>query len=68
MLMGHGDADPLVLFQWGQLAAKRLEEGGWKVNLKVYPGLEHSSTPEEIDDVENYLNERIPALGDKQSL
>ena len=29
-------------------------------------GLEHSADPEEIDDVEEYLNERIPALGDKE--
>jgi hypothetical protein len=28
-------------------------------------GLEHSADPEEIDDVENFLNETIPALGDK---
>lgn len=31
-------------------------------------GLEHSALPEEIDDVENYLNSRIPALGDKSGL
>jgi len=27
-------------------------------------GLEHSADPEEIDDVEKFLNARIPALGD----
>lgn len=31
-------------------------------------GLVHSADPEEIDDVENYLKERIPPLGDKESL
>lgn len=30
-------------------------------------GLEHSATPEEIDDVEKYLNERIPPIGEKQT-
>jgi hypothetical protein len=30
----------------------------------MYPGMEHSACPEEIDDVEKYLNERIPPLGD----
>ena len=31
-------------------------------------GLEHSALPEEIDDVEKYLNERIPPVGDKPTL
>jgi hypothetical protein len=30
-------------------------------------GLEHSATPEEIDDVEKFLNSSIPPLGDKAS-
>jgi len=33
-----------------------------------YRGLEHSATPEEIDDVEKYLNERIATVGDKPTL
>jgi len=68
IFMGHGDADPLVLPRWGQISAKRLEEAGWKVNLKMYKGLQHSADPEEIDDVEKYLTERIPPIGDKESL
>lgn len=31
-------------------------------------GLEHSATPEEIDDVEEFLNKSIPAIGDKPTL
>ncbi len=31
-------------------------------------GLEHSALPEEIDDVEKYLNARIPPVGDKPGL
>jgi len=30
-------------------------------------GLQHSATPQEIDDVEAYLKERIPDIGDKPS-
>jgi hypothetical protein len=29
-----------------------------------HSGLEHSTDPEEIDDLEKYLNEVIPPLGD----
>lgn len=28
-------------------------------------GLQHSATPEEIDDVEKYLTARIPPIGEK---
>jgi hypothetical protein len=30
-------------------------------------GLEHSADPEEIEDLETYLKERIPPLGEKPS-
>lgn len=65
ILMGHGSADPLVLPQWGMMSASVLQEMGYKVNFKMYPGLQHSATPQEIDDVESYLKERIPDLGSK---
>jgi dienelactone hydrolase len=86
IFMGHGDSDPLVKPQWGQMTAHLLKEAGWNVNLKFYKyvisknassrtetnkacrGLEHSADPEEIDDVEKYLNERIPPTGDKASI
>jgi hypothetical protein len=37
-------------------------------NGVVNRGLQHSADPEEIDDVEKYLNERIPPVGDKPTL
>ena len=68
IFMGHGDSDPLVRPQWGQKTKDTLVEEGWKVDLKFYKGLQHSADPEEIDDVEKYLSERIPPLGDNGSL
>lgn len=68
ILMGHGDSDSMVKPEWGRISAEKLREEGYKVELKVYRGLEHSAAPEEIDDVEAYLNQRIPAVGDKQTL
>ena len=38
------------------------------VLIHGYRGLEHSADPQEIDDVETYLNERVPPVGDKQTL
>lgn len=33
-----------------------------------FRGLEHSADPQEIDDVEAYLNQRIPPVGDRPTL
>lgn len=65
IFMGHGDSDPVVKYQWGQMTASKLKEWGWNVDFKTYRGLPHSAAPEEIDDLEQYLNSRITPLGDK---
>lgn len=63
--MGHGTADPVVKYEWGQMTAAKLKEWGWNVDLHSYPGLPHSAAPEEIDDLEKYLKGRIPDVGEK---
>jgi predicted esterase len=68
IFMGHGDSDPLVKPQWGQMTAQTLKGMGYSVDLKMYPGLEHSADPDEIDDVESFLNETIPPVGDGHAL
>ncbi|KAI9716772.1 MAG: hypothetical protein M1812_005112 [Candelaria pacifica] len=62
ILMGHGDADPLVKHTWGQKTAEALKEWGWNVDFKTYRGLAHSADPKEIDDVEAYIAARLPPL------
>ncbi|KAI9642079.1 hypothetical protein NHQ30_009950 [Ciborinia camelliae] len=66
--MGHGDSDPLVKPEWGRKTAEVLREEGYEVQLNMYPGLEHSADVSEIEDLEKYLNSRIPPTGDKESL
>lgn len=68
IFMGHGDSDPLVLPAWGRKTAEILNEEGWNVEMKWYPGLQHSADPQEIDDLETYLNARIPPAGQKEPL
>jgi predicted esterase len=63
IFMGHGDADPVVKYAWGQMTADKLKEWGWNVDFKTYAGLPHSAAPQEIDDLEAYLNKRIPDVG-----
>ncbi|KAH7065036.1 Phospholipase/carboxylesterase/thioesterase [Macrophomina phaseolina] len=66
IFMAHGDVDPVVRYEWGQRTASKLKEWGWKVDFKTYQGLLHSADPEEIDDLEAYLRDRLPPLGDKE--
>ena len=60
--MGHGDADPMVKHEWGLETANTLRGMGWKVDFRTYKGLAHSADPKEIDDLEKYLEERLPPL------
>ena len=60
--MGHGDADPMVKHEWGLDTANTLKAMGWKVDFRTYKGLAHSADPKEIDDLEKYLEERLPPL------
>ena len=62
VFMGHGDSDPLVQYQWGVETADELKKIGWKVDLRTYKGLVHSADPKEIEDLEKYLEQRLPSL------
>ncbi|GAB7352601.1 hypothetical protein MBLNU459_g2981t1 [Dothideomycetes sp. NU459] len=63
IFMGHGDADQVVKYVWGQKTADILKEWGWSVDFRTYKGLPHSADPAEIDHLEAYLKERIPDQG-----
>ncbi|KAF2873213.1 acyl-protein thioesterase 1 [Massariosphaeria phaeospora] len=67
VFMGHGDADPVVQYKWGKSSADELTKWGYKVDFRTYKGLPHSADPSEIDHVEQYLNERIPPLGEQKA-
>jgi len=66
IFMGHGDQDPVVTPDKGQMSAQLLKEWGFNVDFRIYPGLAHSADPDEIDDIEKYLNGVIPPLGEKK--
>lgn len=63
IFMGHGDADQVVQHQWGQKTAEKLKEWGCDVDFRTYKDLPHSADPQEIDDLEAFLNKTIPAKG-----
>jgi predicted esterase len=62
--MGHGDADEVVKYAWGQQTAEFLKkELGHQVEFKTYPDLPHSAALEEIDDLEAFLKKCLPESG-----
>ena len=67
IFMGHGDADPVVRYPWGKATADKLKEWGWDVDFRTYKNLPHSAAPQEIEDLREYLQARIPDLGDKET-
>ncbi|OHE99753.1 phospholipase/Carboxylesterase [Colletotrichum orchidophilum] len=58
--LGHGDADPLVRPELNALSADALKKLGYKVARTLYPGMGHAACPEELDEVEAFLLERLP--------
>lgn len=52
----HGTADPVVPLIAAEHSHQTLNENHYSPTLKTYPGLEHSVSMEEIDDVFHWLD------------
>lgn len=50
IFIGHGTADPVVMFQWGQMTYQALQQAGYHVDWHSYP-IQHTVSREEIDDI-----------------
>lgn len=62
--VGHGDADPLIKYDWGVKTAEFLRKdlGVKDLEFKTYHGLGHSADPLEIDHLEAFLHRCLPPL------
>ncbi|KAF8473977.1 Phospholipase/carboxylesterase/thioesterase [Kalaharituber pfeilii] len=65
IFMGHGTKDPVVKHVWGEMSRDLLVGMGQDVTWKSYPDLEHSATPQEINDVEKWIDARLSATASK---
>ncbi|KID80736.1 Acyl-protein thioesterase 1 [Metarhizium brunneum] len=63
IFMGHGDRDPLVLYDLAKDSEKALSSMGYSVTFKTYRGMEHQACAEELGDVEAFLSSRLPPKG-----
>ncbi|KAK0423960.1 hypothetical protein QR680_008430 [Steinernema hermaphroditum] len=55
ILLGHGSNDFLVPLTFGQMTQAAIKEFNPNVELKVYPGMQHSSCPQEMSDVKKFI-------------
>ncbi|KAK9764589.1 hypothetical protein K7432_007770 [Basidiobolus ranarum] len=60
IFMGHGTDDPVVPYQFGQMSSEQLQTQGYDVKFHAYPGMEHSCSEEELDDMAKFINKIIP--------
>jgi len=59
----HGLDDPTVKHEWAEASMAKLKEAGVaSYTLKSYAGLGHGLGPEEFEDVQAWLLERLPAV------
>lgn len=62
IFLAHGELDGVVRYVWGESTRKELEQNlGHKVEWHSYPNLDHSADPQEINDMEKWLERRLPA-------
>ncbi|XP_014664420.1 PREDICTED: acyl-protein thioesterase 1-like isoform X2 [Priapulus caudatus] len=62
IFQAHGDVDPVVPFAWGELTGKKLKTFVKNYEFKSYAGLMHSSCPQEMDDVKQFINKHLPPV------
>lgn len=60
ILLGHGDADSVVEYRFGQLTAAVLSKKKYNVEFQTYAGLDHSSNAQELQDVLTFLTKHLP--------
>lgn len=61
IFQAHGEVDNVVRFEWATRSRDLLKERlGRDVAWNQYPNLDHSADPQEINDLERWLEKRIP--------
>ncbi|KFM28729.1 Acyl-protein thioesterase 1 [Auxenochlorella protothecoides] len=61
IFLAHGSADPLLPPILAQTSYKTLNDAGASsVDFRIYPGMQHSSCPEEMSDFAAFLKRVVP--------
>ncbi|KAL2263631.1 hypothetical protein VTK26DRAFT_5894 [Humicola hyalothermophila] len=67
IFMAHGDVDQVVNTELGKKSYELLKEMGYNAEFRIYKDMGHSACLEELDDVEAFLRERLPAIGNSEA-
>ena len=59
LLICHGDADMVVNVLAGKKAAEIFEAAGVPTELRLYPGLGHSSHPQEMREAFAFITDKL---------
>lgn len=59
ILQCHGDCDPIVMYTFGLATSQLLKTQCGKYTFKTYPGLGHSSSETELEDVKKFFQDII---------
>ncbi|KAG9293925.1 hypothetical protein G9A89_019263 [Geosiphon pyriformis] len=60
IFMAHGDCDQVVPYELGHHTSKLLKNHEYSVSFKTYQGISHSSSIEEIKDLNDFLRQVLP--------
>ncbi|MHB1222061.1 MAG: alpha/beta hydrolase [Gammaproteobacteria bacterium] len=58
IFIGHGTADAVVMYQWGQKTSQTLQQAGYNVDWHSYP-MQHTVCLEEINDISQWIQKRF---------
>lgn len=62
ILVCHGDSDPVVAYEYGRKSVEFLKKDHTSVEFKTYPGLAHSSSDREMNDVSSFIKKLLPEV------
>ncbi|XP_009947614.1 PREDICTED: acyl-protein thioesterase 2-like [Leptosomus discolor] len=64
ILQCHGEMDPMIPVRFGALTAEKLKSvvTPTKVQFKTYPGVMHSSCPQEMMAVKEFIEKLLPRI------
>ncbi|KAI0192840.1 Phospholipase/carboxylesterase/thioesterase [Astrocystis sublimbata] len=68
VLMAHGTADTVVPEALGDLSYEVLKKMDFSVTMKKYPGMAHAACQEEMNEVERFVQARLPPQEKKSEL
>ena len=60
IFQGHGTADPVVNFSYGEQTSQYFKDMGYKnLTFHSYPGIAHTASDEELTEVMKFINKII---------